>query len=109
MAKASGKEKPQVRYYIGKKQYAPEKSDLLCVTASHLSGFRNSTSKLYQTAKGSFFLVTESYGKPYTNLPRPAPRYPTAPLYDYMEKAQLAPAFDYGNIWPARHQTEKDV
>lgn len=60
MAKATEKGKPKIRYYIGKKQYAPEKSDLLCVTTSHPSSFGNSTGKLYRTAKGSFFLVTES-------------------------------------------------
>lgn len=62
MAKASAKApgKAKIRYYIGKKQYAPEISDLLCVTICHPSGFGNSTSKLYRTAKGSFFLVTES-------------------------------------------------
>ena len=62
MGKPQEKGKAKVRYYIGKKQYVPEKSDLLCVTENHTSGFGNSTGKLYRTVKGSFFLVTESQG-----------------------------------------------
>lgn len=60
MGKAQEKGKAKVRYYIGKKQYAQENSDLLCVTDNEPSGFGNSTGKLYRTEKGSFFLVKES-------------------------------------------------
>lgn len=47
------------RYYIGKKQYIPEESDLLCV--SDKSDFVNiATRKLYRTEKGAYFLVSET-------------------------------------------------
>ncbi|MBD5548673.1 MAG: hypothetical protein HDQ97_14995 [Lachnospiraceae bacterium] len=46
-------------YYIGKKQYVPDESDLLC--ASENDNFGNiATRKLYQTGKGSYFLASES-------------------------------------------------
>ena len=51
----------KVRYYIGKKQYVPSESDLLC--ASESDNFVNlSTRNLYRTGKGSYFLVSESQG-----------------------------------------------
>lgn len=51
----------KVRYYIGKKQYVPSESDLLC--ASESGNFVNlSTRNLYRTGKGSYFLVSESQG-----------------------------------------------
>lgn len=51
----------KVRYYIGKKQYVPSESDLLC--ASESDNFGNpSTRNLYRTGKGSYFLVSESQG-----------------------------------------------
>lgn len=51
----------KVRYYIGKKQYVPDDSDLLCASACDSfgnTGIRN----LYRTKKGSYFLVSESQG-----------------------------------------------
>lgn len=51
----------KLRYYIGKKQYVPDESDLLC--ASESDNFGNiATRKLYRTGKGSYFLVSESQG-----------------------------------------------
>lgn len=49
----------KIRYYIGKKQYVPQESGLLC--ASENDNFGNpATRKLYRTGKGSYFLVSES-------------------------------------------------
>lgn len=51
----------KIWYYICKKQYVPEESDLLC--ASERDNFGNSgTRYLYRTKKGSYFLVSESQG-----------------------------------------------
>lgn len=55
--------KSKVRYYIGKRQYVPEESDLLCVSASDIAGFGSTANrKLYRTGKGAYFLVSESHG-----------------------------------------------
>ena len=45
------------RFYIGGKQYIPEKSTLLCSCTDVLQ-----KSTLYHTAKGALFIVTESDG-----------------------------------------------
>lgn len=49
----------KVRYYIGKRQYVPDESDLLCASACDNFG-NTGTRNLYRTKKGSFFLVSES-------------------------------------------------
>ncbi len=55
--KQEGKDK----YYIGKRQYVPEESDLLCASSGDTAGFGGTaTRKLYRTGKGSYFLVSES-------------------------------------------------
>ena len=52
---------PKIRYYIGKRQYVPDESDLLC--ASERDNYGNLSSRnLYRTKKGSYFLVSESQG-----------------------------------------------
>lgn len=57
------KQENKVRYYIGKQQYVPEESDLLCASENDTAGFGGTTtSKLYRTSKGSYFLVSESQG-----------------------------------------------
>lgn len=54
----TGREK-KVRYYIGKKQYVPGESDLLCATERDSFG-NSGAKKLYRTGKGSYFLVSEN-------------------------------------------------
>lgn len=51
------KQEKKVRYYIGKKQYVPEESDMLC-SVQHDSFGNETAQKLYRTGKGSFFLVS---------------------------------------------------
>lgn len=51
------KQEKKVRYYIGKKQYVPEESDMLC-SVQHDSFGNETAQKLYRTEKGSFFLVS---------------------------------------------------
>lgn len=53
--------KKKIRYYIGKKQYVPGESDLLCAT-EHDSFGNGGSKKLYRTGKGSYFLVSEYEG-----------------------------------------------
>lgn len=55
------KQESKTRYYIGKRQYVPEESDLLCVSSSDIATFDGTaTRKLYRTGKGYYFLVSES-------------------------------------------------
>ena len=57
------KQESKPRYYIGKRQYVPEESDLLCASSSDTASFGSTaTRKLYRTGKGSYFLVSESQG-----------------------------------------------
>lgn len=57
------KQESKPRYYIGKRQYVPEESDLLCASSSDTASFGSTAArKLYRTGKGSYFLVSESQG-----------------------------------------------
>ncbi len=55
------KQERKPRYYIGKRQYVPEESDLLCASSGDAASLDTAaTRKLYRTGKGSYFLVSES-------------------------------------------------
>lgn len=55
------KQESTIRYYIGKRQYVPAESDLLCTSAGDAAGFdKTAVRTLYRTKKGSYYLVSES-------------------------------------------------
>jgi len=57
--------KPQEKYYIGKRQYVPDDSTLMCLIDNNdvFSSKARMIQKLYLSEKGTFFLIREESGK----------------------------------------------